>query len=58
MNNDKKWYQSKTIYIALIQLAGGILAAYLTKNPTWVYGASAKSALDIGIRLVTDSPVS
>ena len=55
---NKKWWMSRTIGLALVQLATGFLAAYLTQNPTWAYGASAKSTLDIILRFMTDQPVS
>lgn len=53
----KKWWASKTMILAAVQMAGGILAAYMTQNPTWAYGATAKSTLDIILRLTTDKPV-
>ena len=57
MNETKEWWKSKTIIIAGLQLMGTALAAYMTGNPTWVYGGTAKSLVDILIRLNTDTSV-
>lgn len=55
----KPWYQSKTIWIALIQGVIGVLAA-LSANPDihFVgYIAIAKSGLDIILRALTSESV-
>jgi hypothetical protein len=56
----KKWFESKTIWMAVIQGAVGVFAAVVTANPAlatvgWVL--LAKSVLDILLRMVTDKPV-
>lgn len=55
---NKKWWMSKTVILAVVQLASGALAAYMTQNPAWAYGATAKSTLDIVLRLITKTEVS
>lgn len=57
MSDSKSWYTSKTIIVAILQLAGTVLAAYLTSNPAWAYAGLAKSVLDIGMRLTTTQAI-
>lgn len=56
----KPWYQSKTIWLAVIQGALGVLAAVTATNPdvaTIGSFAVVKSVLDIVLRLITETPV-
>ena len=52
----KQWYQSKTIWLALLQAAVGVLTAVLTQYPELeavALIAVGKSMIDIALRLVT-----
>ena len=57
MDQNKSWWRSKTIILAVLQLAGGLVAAYMSHNPAWAYGAMLKSAVDVGLRLVTSQSI-
>lgn len=49
----KKWYESKTIWLAVAQAIAGILTAVYAENPALGaagIGASVKSLLDIYLR--------
>ena len=56
----KKWYLSKTIWLAILQGIAGVLAAYGSENPD-IYSIGyiliAKSILDIGLRFLTEKPI-
>ena len=56
----KKWWQSKTIWIAALQAVAGILIAVLNENPALQsVGVIAlmKSLVDISLRLVTEKEI-
>lgn len=54
----KSFFESKTVWIALIQAVVGGLVIFLTEIPDLVgYVAIVKSIGDILIRLVTDKPL-
>jgi hypothetical protein len=58
--NMKPWYTSKTIWIAILQAAAGVVAAFFTYDPALqTVGAVAivKSVIDIVLRLVTSQPI-
>lgn len=53
----KKWYQSKTILLAIVQSIAGIVVVFESQ-----YGAVGavlivKSAVDIALRIITALPV-
>ena len=50
----KKWYQSKIIWIAVIQAVIAIVALFISAIPEWAGQLLlAKSVLDIVLRAVT-----
>lgn len=56
LNDTKKWYQSKTIWIAVAQGVAGVLVAIYASNPsleTVGIGATVKSLLDLYLRYTT-----
>lgn len=56
----KKWYQSNTVQIAIIQAILGLLAVATTANPTLEsvgYIALIKSILDFLLRTKTDTKI-
>lgn len=56
-NNMKKWYQSKTVWIAILQSTAGIIAAFITQHPEIAYLVTGKSIIDVLIRVVTEVKV-
>ena len=56
----KKWYASRTVWIAVAQAVAGILAALLETNPS-LQGVGVifivKSALDLALRISTTQPI-
>lgn len=56
----KKWYTSKTIWVAVLQAVVGILLAYQDYDPALDlagYVAIIKSAIDILLRMKTDTRI-
>ena len=53
----KKWYQSKMIWLAVVQGIAGIVTAVATEFPEIGGLAVVKSVMDIALRAVTKSPV-
>ena len=53
----KKWYNSKTIWIAVIQALAGIVAAFVYQYPEIGLLLVVKSGVDITLRLITEMPV-
>lgn len=53
----KKWYQSKTIWIAILQAIAGIFVAFSLEYPTAGWLLTAKSIVDILIRISTDKEI-
>lgn len=56
----KRWYQSRTIWIALIQAIIGIITIFTDNFPSSEYVGGlliAKSFLDIANRLITDTKI-
>lgn len=57
----KNWYQSKTIWLAVLQGVIGVIVAVTTEYPelaTVGWLVLVKSGLDVAIRLMTDKPLS
>jgi hypothetical protein len=54
----KKWYTSKTIWLAVLQGILGVVVATSSQIPTVGWLMLLKSAIDIMIRIVTEMPVS
>lgn len=55
--NIKKWYQSKTIRIALIQAIAGLLAVFASEYPELGVIAVIKSFVDILLRFTTEEKI-
>lgn len=55
----KKWYQSKTIRLAILQAIASILTAFMAQGVLQDVGflMIVKSILDILVRLNTDTPI-
>jgi hypothetical protein len=53
----KKWYQSKTIWLAIIQAVIGITVAVMTHYDLIAYIAVVKSLGDVFLRYLTEQPV-
>lgn len=56
----KKWYQSKTVWIAIAQGVAGVLAAIFASDPgirTVGFLGMLKSGVDFYIRLSTSSTI-
>jgi hypothetical protein len=56
MNDSKKWYQSKTVLLAVLQGVAGVVVAIQVSSPelfTVGIGAFVKSVLDIYLRYAT-----
>jgi len=54
MEETKKWYKSRTVQLAILQAAIGIVTALITNNPTLQdvgYIAIVKSILDFLLRV-------
>lgn len=56
----KSWYQSKTIWIAVIQGILGVVVAFTTIDPAvstigWI--AAGKAILDMVLRSLTTTPI-
>lgn len=52
-----KWYQSKTIKVAIVTGCIGIVTAFSTQYPELGLLISAKAVLDILLRLITTTTV-
>ncbi len=60
MNDTKKWYESKTIWWAVAQGVGGVVAAIFAVDPAFKltgFGAVLKSVYDIYLRLTTTAQI-
>jgi hypothetical protein len=55
--DSKKWYASKTIWIALLQFIGGGLVVLSTNYPAIGVLGMLKSVIDILVRYNTASPI-
>lgn len=56
----KRWYQSRTIRIAIVQALIGVFAAFISSYPEiQAVGVVAivKSFLDIALRYVSNTPI-
>lgn len=53
----KKWYESKTMMIAAVQLGLAVVVFFATEYPEASGFLAAKSALDVLLRLLTDKGV-
>ena len=53
MNDVKKWWLSKTLWLALIQGVAGIVTVLATDFPSLGWVAVAKSFVDVVLRLIT-----
>ena len=57
---EKAWYESKTIWIAIIQVVAGAAASLLSEDPTIRTAgviAVVKGVLDVVMRVQTDKAV-
>jgi len=57
---EKKWYNSRTIWLAVAQGVAGVLLVVYAENPALGLtgiGAGIKSILDIYLRYVTVKPI-
>ena len=57
---EKPWYMSKTIWLAILQGAAGILAAFLAESPDFQslgYLVALKAIIDFMLRTVTKQPI-
>ena len=54
---NKKWWKSKTIIIAVLQAVVGIIAAFIVQFPGLAYLITSKSIIDVIIRVVTNTKV-
>lgn len=52
------WYKSRTIWFAILQAIAGIIVVFSTEYPEIGYIATAKSVIDILLRVVTTQPLS
>lgn len=53
----KQWYQSKTIWLAIITGAIGIVTAFHTQFPMVGAFITATSILNMALRFVTSEPI-
>ena len=56
----KRWYESRTIWVAVLQAFGGLLAVVIAADPgvqTAGGIAMMKSAIDVLLRFLTNVPV-
>lgn len=53
----KKWYQSKVIWLAILQGIVGVVVAFTTQYPGVGSILIGKSILDMILRVVTDTQV-
>lgn len=51
----KKWYLSKTLWLAFLQAAAGILAAFILQFPEVALLLTGKSVVDVVLRFVTQA---
>jgi hypothetical protein len=51
------WWKSKTIILAILQAIVGVLVVVLTQYPGVGVIAIVKSAIDVLIRVMTDTPI-
>lgn len=57
MDTSKPWYESKVIWLAVLQMIAGIVVVLITKYPAVGWITVAKSIIDIMIRFATDLPI-
>jgi hypothetical protein len=58
-NNEKRWWQSKTNWIAILQFSIGIAVLVGNTFPNWVgFTVIIKSILDGVLRGITTQPIS
>jgi len=56
----KPWYQSWTVWVAIIQGIGGVIAAFLATDPSLKYAgalATIKAGIDLVLRLKTTQAI-
>lgn len=53
----KNWYQSKTIWLAIVQAAIALVMVFSDANPTVAGWIMAKSVLDILLRYITSGSI-
>jgi|TARA_Y100000310_G_scaffold323878_1_gene384925 hypothetical protein len=56
-NVQKRWFQSKTIGLAILQGVAGVVAAFATEFDTVGWVVVIKSVVDIALRYYTKEPV-
>lgn len=54
---EKKWYESKTIWVAIITGAMGITVAVQTSFPAVGWVITLKALLDLALRFATTEPI-
>lgn len=57
MNDSKKWYESKTLWLAIAQGVAGVFVVLATQYPAVGWIAIGKSVVDFFIRYNTSSPI-
>lgn len=59
MNNNqgKKWYLSKTIWLAVLQGLAGVVLAVLSIHPELAWALILKSVIDFVLRQFTEMPI-
>ena len=57
MDATKKWYQSKVIWLSIIQAVAGVVTVFATQYPDIGGILILKSALDFYLRYTTDSTI-
>lgn len=54
---NKKWFESKTIWLAAVQLAVGFTLVFTTQYPEIGWIVTLKSLLDVVLRFLTNKPI-
>ena len=54
----KSWFQSKTIWLAAIQLAVGFALVFQSQYPELGWIVTVKSLLDVVLRFLSTKPIS
>lgn len=53
----KKWYQSRTMLLAILQGLSGVVVVFATEYPELGILAIAKSFIDAGLRSITTESI-
>ena len=57
MQTYKKWYQSKTIILAILQGTAGVIAVIATEHNSTGFLLIVKAVIDVYIRYLTESKI-